>query len=373
MQVILPADMLSRTEGAASRMALPVNVERVTCMSARRPWTYAVAGAVVATVAIVAALAVAGDRIGLTGSDEERGSGSISASPSVADSPAPSEPSESASDPAGGSASGEPSPSGEPSSAPSSSALEPMDQLVVPAYYLGDAAAGTRLFREFQRVDAGDPLEGGLRALQDGPRDPDYRSPWRDGSFDSATFDGLGADGTVGIELGSDLTRRPAGLSRADARLAVQQVVYTMQAAVQARAGVDFYLEGRRVPTVYGVRTPPGLRNAPPLRVLSLMSITSPEEGTPVTGRFTASGVGSSFEANVPWEIRRGEQTVKSGFTTAEGWMDQLYPWRTQPIDVSHLAPGRYTFVAMTDDPSAGEAGAEGAGPDIDTRTIIVK
>ena len=114
-------------------------------------------------------------------------------------------------------------------------------------------------------------------------------------------------------------------------------------------------------------------RNAPPLDVLSPMSITVPEEGAVVSGRFTAYGVGSSFEATVPWEIRRGEEAVVSGFTTAEGWADKLYPWRTEPIDVSRLAPGRYTFVAMTDDPSAGEAGAEGAGPDRDTRTIVVK
>ena len=103
------------------------------------------------------------------------------------------------------------------------------------------------------------------------------------------------------------------------------------------------------------------------------MSISSPDEGAVVSGTFTASGVGSSFEANVPWEIRRGEEPVQRGSTTADGWMDRLYPWRTRPIDVSHLAPGTYTFVAMTDDPSAGEAGAEGAGPDIDTRTIVVR
>jgi hypothetical protein len=349
-------------------------------MSARRPWTYAAAGAVVAAAVIVAAVAVAGDRIGLAGSD---GRGSAGASPGGTESAGPSgkgSPTGSASTPgapgssANASASTPPSApaGGGPSGAPTPAAVRP-GQLVVPAYYLGDAAAGTRLYREFRRLDVTDPLEAGLSALEARPLDPDYRTPWRAGSFRSATFDGVGADGAVGIELGSDLTRRPAGLSAGDARMAVQQVVYTMQAAVQARAAVDFYLEGRRVPTVYGVPTPPGLRNAPPLDVRSLISVTAPEEGAVVSGRFTAYGVGSSVEANVPWEIRRGEQPVASGFTTAEGWADKLYPWRTAPIDVSRLAPGRYTFVATTDDPSAGEAGAEGPGPDLDSRTIIVR
>ena len=48
--------------------------------------------------------------------------------------------------------------------------------------------------------------------------------------------------------------------------------------------------------------------------------------------------------------------------------MDKLYPW-TAEVDVSGLAPGTYTFVAMTDDPSGGE----GAGPTEDTKTIVVQ
>ena len=36
---------------------------------------------------------------------------------------------------------------------------------------------------------------------------------------------------------------------------------------------------------------------------------------------------------------------------------------------MSSLAPGTYTFVAMTDDPSGGEGG----GPTEDTKTIIVQ
>ncbi|MGH3361773.1 MAG: Gmad2 immunoglobulin-like domain-containing protein, partial [Nocardioides sp.] len=72
---------------------------------------------------------------------------------------------------------------------------------------------------------------------------------------------------------------------------------------------------------------------------------------------------------NVPWEIRDGDSVVASGFVTAEGWMDKLYPWETE-VDVSGLSPGTYQFVAMTDDPSGG---AEGGGPTEDSKTITVK
>ena len=69
------------------------------------------------------------------------------------------------------------------------------------------------------------------------------------------------------------------------------------------------------------------------------------------------------------WEVRdSGGGAVLEGFTTAEGWMDKLYPW-TAEVDVSGLAPGTYTFVALTDDPSDGE----GRGPTEDTKTITVQ
>ncbi len=242
-------------------------------------------------------------------------------------------------------------------------------ELTVPAYYLGDGPRGTRLFREFDRIEAADALAGALVALQSAPADPDYSTPWPDGAFADASFDGTGDDGLIQVTLAdASLHDRPAGMSQDDAELAIQQVVYTTQAATQTRAAVQFVLDGNPVDQVYGVPTAEPLANAPQTEVLSLMSITSPAEGASVSGSFTAHGVGSSFEANVPWEIRDGDEVVKSGFTTAEGWMDKLYPWETEAIDVSDLAPGDYTFVAMTDDASGGEGG----GPDVDTRTITV-
>jgi len=117
------------------------------------------------------------------------------------------------------------------------------------------------------------------------------------------------------------------------------------------------------------VPTSEPLANGPVLETLALVNVTTPEQGASVSGTFTASGVASSFEATVPWEIRQDGEVVERGFSTAEGWMDKLYPWETE-VDVSGLAPGDYQFVAMTDDPSGG---AEGAGPTEDSKTITVE
>ena len=163
------------------------------------------------------------------------------------------------------------------------------------------------------------------------------------------------------------LRDRPAGMTADEAELAIQQVVYTLQAALQDRAPVGFFVDGERAEQVFGVPTSEPVTNRDQLDVLSLATITDPAEGASVSGTFTARGVASSFEATVPWEVRDGDTVVASGYSTAEGWMVKLYPWVTT-VDLSDLAPGTYTFVAMTDDPSGGEGG----GPFVDTRTITV-
>jgi Immunoglobulin-like domain of bacterial spore germination/Sporulation and spore germination len=193
--------------------------------------------------------------------------------------------------------------------------------------------------------------------------DPDYRTLYPGGTF-------------AGVEIGSDVievsvpdeswTTMPDGMSENDARLAAQQLVYTVQGIAQSRLPVEIVLDGEPA-DLFGLGGQLG--NEPELDVRAMVNVTSPEEGATVADTFTASGVASSFEATVPWQVRQGDTVVKDGFATAEGWMDKLYPWETQ-VDVSDLDPGTYTFVALTDDPSGG---AEGGGPTEDSKTIIVE
>ena len=249
---------------------------------------------------------------------------------------------------------------------PSESAAEP-DLTTVPAYFVGDTPQGPRLFREFQRAEDSGPGQSGLALLEAGPLDPDYRSLWPAGAFASLSDPEAGqVDVTLADEsYGS----RPAGMSTAEARMAVEQVIYTLQAGFQERLAVQFRIGQNPTARVYGVPTSEPLANGAMLETLALVSVTTPEQGATVSGRFTASGVASSFEATVPWEIRRDGDVVERGFSTAEGWMDKLYPWETE-VDVSGLDPGRYEFVALTDDPSGG---AEGNGPTEDSKTITVE
>jgi hypothetical protein len=250
---------------------------------------------------------------------------------------------------------------------PTEGSEPPADMATVPVYFVGSTPQGPRLFREFRRVEADNPLAEAAALMTAGDvADRDYRTLYPGGTFKSIEYDDAAASFVV--EMQDDAwTTRTQGMSAAAAKLAVQQLVYTLQGVQQERAPVIVRLGGTST-TLFGIDTSSGVEALPQLDVLGLVNITTPEEAQTVSGTFSAEGVASSFEATVPWQIRQGDAVVKEGFATASGYLDKLYPWQTD-VDVSDLEPGEYTFVALTDDPSGGEGG----GPTEDTKTIIVQ
>ena len=259
----------------------------------------------------------------------------------------------------------EQSPTAEPTQSASDSASPAT--VAVPIYLVGDTPQGPRLFREFRQVEADNPLAEAVALMTAGDvADPDYGTLCADGSFASVSFsEGAGA---IVVQVKDDAWSTPAdGMSKKDAKLAVQQLVYTVQGVQGERLPVLVQKESDPVP-LFGVPTDGGLKAAPQNDVLAFVNVTQPEQDSQPGATFVASGVANSFEATVPWEIRdESGAKVLEGFATAEGWGDHLYPWESE-VDASGLAPGTYTFVAMTDDPSGGEGG----GPTEDTKTFTV-
>lgn len=314
-----------------------------TARSATRPRHSGLlaAGAALATAAVVTTVAAVG---GFPGSAPETGEGATASS-------AP--------------------PSNQPSPSPSVSESPP-ELTAIPVYYVGDTPSGPRLFREFQSVPAAqDRVLAALNAaLAGSPLDPDYLTLWSGlaRGVDAYAAPDAANQNTILVDLIPEVpTGLPAGMSRTEATLALQQLVFTAQGALGTRAPVVFRVDGEPRGTVLGVDTTRPLAHDP--RRLALVNITSPAEGAAVTsGTLVASGVASSFEATVPWQVLDASGAVAlEGFATAEGWLDRLYPWATS-VDVSGLAPGSYTFLARTDDPSDGE----GPGPHVDSKTFTI-
>lgn len=252
-------------------------------------------------------------------------------------------------------------PTSDGTSTPSDPGTDPAGTVTVPVYFAGDTPMGPRLYREFREVESDNPAQEALALLVAGDAlDPDYSSP-----APSLQVSGVEIDDdeiTVDVAAGTPST----GDKKAD-KLAVQAVVYTLQGIAQNRLPVEFDAEDDA--SVYGVADGTAVKAAPQLDVLSLVNLTTPEEGATVSGSFTAEGVSSSFEATVPWQLLDSSgAVVDENSFQAEGWFEKLYPFEGE-IDVSGLEPGEYTFVVRTDDPSGGE----GPGPFEDDRTITVE
>lgn len=314
-------------------------------MAIVRPWFLGAFGAAVATAAVITAVVVVGG-----------------------DDPAANK------DP-------DPAPPGRESTEPTQSPTEDETQTTTPpavtgapapVYWVGDTARGLGLYREFLASTGDDVLAFSVtRAVDGAPLDPDYRSGWPE----DAEVLGASSDGNeVEVDLTGNIHDRPAGMSEEAAQIAIEQVIYTAQAAVgEGRLPVRFLLDGGITDQVLGVQTNEPLANGPVLETLSLVNLDTPQEGDVITGdSLEVSGVANSFEANVLVRLQRYEGmfiAFQKGIT-AEGYMEEkLFPF-SHTFDISDVEPGRYVLMAMTDDPSGG---AEGFGPDTDTKVITIE
>ncbi|QNN53345.1 Gmad2 immunoglobulin-like domain-containing protein [Nocardioides mesophilus] len=328
---------------------------KVTHMSAR-PWYLGAAAAVVATAATIVAVTVIGNDGGTPSSGPApAGSASVSVSPSEPTREASASPAV---------------PSVEPSPSASQSAEQPGGTVAVPVYYLGETGRGPRLYREFHPGSATDALQAALdQAVGQAPEDPDYFTPWPSGTTVDGSFDGTGADGEIAITVtsptGTSLHDRPTGMDAQTAEMAVQQLVYTAQAAVGGTNPVQFLLDGSRTDTLLGVPVSEPLARGEATSTLALVWIIAPEQGAQVSSPFTVKGIGAFFEANVTWKLLAADtgKVVKSGFAMAEECC-RMAPYSFQ---VS-APPGDYTLLVSDEDASGGE----GPQPFQDTKQVTI-
>jgi hypothetical protein len=213
----------------------------------------------------------------------------------------------------------------------------------VPVYYVGHLLPGSadlRLVREFVPTQVPTPADAGGRALAaltlamgPAPATSDFVRAW-DGVRPLAVS--LDDPARIALELSSGL---PDG-SGVDGDLAVQQLVWTVQAAVGKGAlPVVVSVDG-------GGDVAPGVpsgstlnRPTDPIEVYAVLSplwIDEPYRGQalPAGSAATVKGVASTFEANVEWRLLRAGTDVAHGATTASaGAPDRgTYTFRTPSL-----------------------------------------
>jgi hypothetical protein len=229
-----------------------------------------------------------------------------------------------------------PSPQPTPSATPSDRA--------VPVYVLGQTAAGPRLYREFRTSAAAGRVEGAVAGLAVAPSDPDYRSPWlgltarvsRAGTTATVTFGG------------------PPALADASARLAAQQVVYTVTAADPRISAVRVIAPGLPADAAVGRAAQSG--------VLAPVWLLDPVDGGTAGSRLTVSGTASVFEAAVGVEVRHGAEVLARATATASAGAPGRGGW-TATLSVP---PGSYVVAAFE------RSAKDGAEVAVDTKRVTV-
>ena len=244
-------------------------------------------------------------------------------------------------------------------------------EMALPAYFVG-ASSGTGdrfgLYREF----VGTNVPSGATSAQKAKaalavamnaasftNDEPYIQPWSGTSVQDVTV----TSSLITITLSGS---GPSGFTDDQTRLAVQELVWTAQAAVgQGTIPVKFVVADGSA-TLFGTYSTTQTYNRPPTDLqyqdLAPIWITSPARGqvfaagSPVV----AKGESCAFEATTAWQLKRGGAQISSGVTTASSGCPTRGTWQ---VSLGSLPSGDYTFrmyeVSMKD----GSVSAETSKP----------
>lgn len=327
----------------------------------RRPWVITAGAAVVGTAAAIGAFAVLNDNTKtadqpIAGSPETTTSTTATTTPTdtatLPSTTAPS-PSKAATEPTTG-ATDKNHATEEPKVA---------KPKAVRIYWLGKVIGHKtgpdyRLYNTWIQVK-GQPATEALRlmAMPKVSNDPDYISPWEGATVASVRY-------TKGLIL-VDFDKLPAATLEPDmADMAAQQLIYTVQAALQYTAPVQITERGRTTSDLFGViDTSKPLSRAQMAQVQALVWIESPENNQTLKQSFTVSGTAAAFEGQVEWKATnlKTQAVVKDYTKTKEG--NTFSPYAFTP----KLGSGEWLIEVYF------LSAEDGSVTDTDSKTVYVK
>ena len=242
-----------------------------------------------------------------------------------------------------------------PSTATSSATGGPVvtESVSLPVYFvgpIGDDKPTYKLFREFLRGElpsSASPAEKAKAALvlainaQPYSNTDGYLQPWSGQTIGDVTV----KDGVITIDLANS-GNPDAAVTTEIQRLAVQELVWTAQAAIQQTLPVRFEVSGG-APKLFGsISTDQTFTRPPSDRLYEDVApiwVTSParDQVLPAAKPVVVQGLAIVFEATVNWELRRGSTQVATGHAMASTGA----PMQGQySIDLGRLTAGDYTI-----------------------------
>lgn len=264
-----------------------------------------------------------------------------------------------------------PAESGTPAIVPAPNPSGATTQVALPAYFVGANSPGANrfgLYREFvptavpvgatQAQKASAAVAVAMNAAPFTSYEP-YLQPW---SGTSVTNVGV-TPSRITITLSGP---GASGLTAAQSKLAVQQLVWTAQAAGgQGNIPVKFAIANGS-PSLFGLYPTAQAYNRPPANlqyeVLAPIWITSPARNQviPAGRSVVAAGQSCAFEGTTAWQLKEGGTTVRSGTTMASSGCPTRGTWQ---VKLGVLSAGDYTFRMYEESMQDGKVIAETSRP----------
>ena len=245
-----------------------------------------------------------------------------------------------------------PTTSSSPSSPSSSAATGTISQVALPAYFVGASSGkGDRfgLYREFVKATlsvGATPAQKAMAAVavamnaQPFTNFEPYVQPWSGQSVKDVTM----TPSLITITLSGS---GASGFTKEQTKLAVQELVWTAQAAVgQGTIPVKFVVAGGSS-TLFGTYPTAQTYNRPAKNLqyqdLAPIWITAPERGHvyKASTSVVVTGESCAFEATTQWQLKKSGSAVRSGTTTASSGCPTRGTWT---VDLGVLSAGDYAF-----------------------------
>lgn len=225
-----------------------------------------------------------------------------------------------------------------PSATSSAMPTQVAEQVEVKLFFASDTGTSIRIYSEIASVTKinDDPAITAVNALLSGaqPKDADYVNLWGSGvKLNSVSV----KDSIATIDL-----KQPSlnvG-SEGEAR-AIDQIIWTLHSNQPSIAAVEFLIDGKPAESLAGhvdltgpIYLDEGYQS---LATVDLDLDEAQEVNSPVK----VTGLACTFEANVPWELLKGDEVINSGSVLAS----EACPTRSKfTIDLGELVPGKFTL-----------------------------
>jgi hypothetical protein len=246
-----------------------------------------------------------------------------------------------------------PATTGTPTTSPSTSPPVSTTPVSLPVYFLGPVGGDKpsyKLHREFIRQDlatGATPADKAKAALtlalnaQPYSNTDGYLQPWSGQTLGDVTV----ADGVITIDLANSGALN-AVVGEENKRLAVQELVWTAQAAIQQTLPVRITVQGAAQSLFGTISTDQTFTRPPSDRLyedLAPIWVTSPgrDQVLPAAKAVVVQGRAIVFEATLSWQLQKGSTQVAAGHTTASIGAPAQGDYS---INLGKLTPGAYSI-----------------------------